>query len=289
MRNLLLTGCLATLTLALPHLAEARPYRSMITRTAETTSAGFMEFGLRYQGFMAGSGREDDVILESTPYHQLAAHLRYSLTSFLEIDTQVEVLADLSNVEEPVIYFGDIPIGLQLTLASGEKGALGLFGRATIPTGPGHLDDLPPTLSDGTFDAEVTILGELRFSPSFRLMLNLGYLHHGTRDRGELPDFDIPDAVRLNVAGTFNVDDKLLLGLELVSHSFLRKDITPVWLDNQHLVEVIASVRYEISPRLVLEAALGISVSKDLQQMYLLRPLLGLTYEFEFPAPPSKT
>ena len=50
--------------------------------------------------------------------------------------------------------------------------------------------------------------------------------------------------------------------------------------DAQHLVEVIPGARFEILPRLVIEAALGIAVTRHLWEIHQFRPLLGLTYEF---------
>ncbi len=270
-------ACVAAM--AASGLAEARPFRAMVTRTAETTPGGSVELGLRYQGFILGTGLGSR--LSASPYHQLAAHARWGIIDNLELDAQIEGLAEFApGFSGARVYFGDIPIGVQWTFLEGQRGALGVFARVTLPTGPGGIDVLPPTLSDGTLDVEGTLIGELRPSRNFRLMFNVGLIHHGTRDRGAQPDFDVPEAVRYDVAATVNVTPRLLLSLELVGRSFFQRQITPVWDDNQHLLEVIPGARFEIVPKLVLEAALGISVSQGLQQIHLLRPLLGLTYEF---------
>ena len=64
------------------------------------------------------------------------------------------------------------------------------------------------------------------------------------------------------------------------SFDFFDKVITPVWVDNQHLIEVIPGVRFEAIPRLVFEAGLGISVTPQLREIHQFRLLLGATYEF---------
>ncbi len=270
----LLVGlCLA----ALP--AIAKPYRAMITRTAESTKGGNLEVGLRYQGFLLGTGPTST--LNSSPWSQLAAHARLGITDHLELDTQLEALIRyVPRASTADVYFGDIPVGLQWTFHEGSAGAVGFFARLTLPTGPGGIDILPPTLSDGTLDVEGSFIGELRPTPDFRLMANLGLIHHGTRTSNGA-SFDVPEALKFAIAGTFNLSEILLLSIEAVGHSFFRRQITPVWDDNQHLIEVIPGLRYEPTPRLVLEAALGISMSPQLQEIHRFRPLLGLTYEFE--------
>jgi hypothetical protein len=152
--------------------------------------------------------------------------------------------------------------------------------RVTIPTGPSHIDVLPPMLSDGTWDGEATFVAEVRPSPSFRLMFNAGFLYHHVRSRGSAASFDVPEAVRWAVAGTFNLGKRWLFSLEALGHHFFRADITPVWTNNQHLIEVIPGVRFEIVARLVLEAGVGIAVTPHLRELWQLRPLIGLTYEF---------
>ncbi|MBS1149523.1 MAG: hypothetical protein H6Q89_1221 [Myxococcaceae bacterium] len=260
-------------------LAEARPYRGMITRTAETTRKNHVEVGLRYQGFWFGAGRLG--VPRASTWHQAAAHVRWGIIEGLELETQVEALIDFDPRSPPArAYFGDIPIGLQWTFFSRPKFALGVFARVTIPTGPGNLDMLPPTLSDGTLDVEGTFLAEIRPTTSFRVMFNVGFVYMGTRTRAPAAAFEVPEAIKYGVAGTLNLGKRFLFALEVVGHSFFRPDITPLWTDNQHLVEVVPGARFEILPRLVLEAALGIAVTPQLRQIHQFRPLLGLTYEF---------
>ncbi|HEX4936299.1 MAG TPA: hypothetical protein VFV33_24125, partial [Gemmatimonadaceae bacterium] len=158
---------------------------------------------------------------------------------------------------------------------------LALYGRATLPVGPSRVDLIPPSLSDGTLDAEATFIAEIRATRNFRIMINLGYLHHGVRPDASIRDFDVPDALRYDVAATLNLGDRALLGVEFVGRSYLRSDLTPVWNDNPHQWEVIPHARLETVPNLVLEAALGIAVSPHLQEIYTVRGLLGFTYEFD--------
>jgi len=101
----------------------------------------------------------------------------------------------------------------------------------------------------------------------------------GTRTRSPAAAFDVPEAIKYRLGATLNVGKRFLFAIEVVGHSFFRPDITPAWQDNQHLVEVSPGARFEIIPRLVVEAALGISVTRHLWEIHQFRPLLGLTYE----------
>ncbi|MBK7861116.1 MAG: hypothetical protein IPJ65_21400 [Archangiaceae bacterium] len=273
MRRLTLLLCVCALT------AEARPYRAIVNRTAETTPGGHLELGASYQGFLFGVGHPG--FPSVLHWHQVAAHARWGIIDGLELDLQAEAL--ISYVPSPGVtahaYFGDLPIGLQWTFLDRPKWALGIWGRVTIPTGPSRIDELPPTLSDGTWDGELTFLAEVRPNHGFRLLANVGFLYHHVRERGPDPDFDVPEAVKWGVSATFNLGNRWLFALEAVGHHFFRPDITPVWTNNQHLIEVIPGVRFEIIPRLVLEAGLGIAVTPQLRELYQVRPLLGLTYE----------
>ncbi len=271
---------LTLLLLCLAASAQARPYRAMVTRTAESTKQGNLEVGLRYQGFFLGDGGPLGP-LGVLPWHQVAAHARFGILDSLEVETQLEVLLEKQPGSPQISAFlGDIPLGVQWTFINQPKFALGLFGRVTLPTGPSAVDLLPPTVSDGTWDAEATLIAEVRPTRNIRLMANLGFLYYGVRHRPS-GDFGVPEGVRYDFALTANVTRWLLLSVELVGRSFFSRVLTPVWRDNQHLIEISPGVRLETIPRLVIEAALGIAITRDLQQIYLLRPLLGLTYEFE--------
>jgi hypothetical protein len=271
--------------LAVPLAADARPFRAMVTRTAETTNPSSLELGLRYQGFFAGRG------LSALPYHQLSPGIRFGVLEGLELDLYLDIML-LNFPGDPTFrgYIGDLPLGLQLTFIDTELLALGIWLRGTVPIGASSFDALPssladripPSLSDGTWDAEGTLIGEVRLASFFRLMMNFGLLYHGVRSRGPDPDFDVPEAFRYDVAATINLGEYLLLGFELLGRSYFQPAITPAWTNNQHHLELLPSLRLETIPNLVLEAALGFAVSPDLSDIYLLRGLLGFTYEFDF-------
>ncbi|MBL8950058.1 MAG: hypothetical protein JNK82_04735 [Myxococcaceae bacterium] len=266
------------LSCALASTAWAKPYRAMVTHTASTTPGGHVEVGARYQAFILGVGRTG---VNASNWHQVAASARWGIIDNLELDLQVEALIDWSPGRLANVFFGDLPLALHWTFLDRPKFALGVYGRVTFPTGPGHVDVLPPMLSDGTWDAELTVLGELRPSAWARFMVNAGFLYHHVRNRGpNAASFDVPEAVRWALAGTFNIGKRWLFSLEVLGLHFFRPDITPVWVNNQHLIEVIPGVRFEVIPRLVFEAGLGISVTPGLRELWQLRPLAGVTYEF---------
>lgn len=260
-------------------LAHAKPYRAIITRTAETVPGAHVEVGARYQGFLFGVGRSG---VDASYWHQLALHGRWGIVDHLELEVQLEALIGFAfrSGERGSAYFGDIPVGLQWTFVDRPKFALGIYLRITFPTGPSNLDVIPPMLSDGTWDGEATFLGEIRPNAQFRILLNCGFLYHHVRERNPNPDFDVPEAIKWGAAATFNLGNRWLFELEAAGWHFFRRDITPVWTDNQHLVEVAPGVRFEIVPRLVLEAGVGIAVTPQLRELHQFRLLLGLTYEF---------
>jgi hypothetical protein len=281
MNKLALAAILALPLAVIPLAAEARPFRAMVTRTADTTEN--LELGLRYQGFLAGNS------LNALDYHQVSPGVRLGLLEDLELNVYFDLMVVGTGGGTFEAYLGDIPVGLQLTFLESRLFAMGVWVRGTIPVGtqnferlPSSLTDrVPPTISDGTWDAEGTLIAELRPTREFRIMANLGYLYHGVRSRGPDPDFDLPDAVRYDLAATLNLGDWFLLGVELTGRSFFDPQITPAWDDNAHQLEVIPHARFEVVPNLVLEAALGFALTDDLQEIYRLRGLLGFTYEFD--------
>jgi hypothetical protein len=259
--------------------AEAKPYRAIVVRTAETVPGAHIELGARYQGFLFGVGRFG---VSASHWHQVAAHARWGIVDGLELELSAEVLIDWSPAVGRFanVYFGDIPLGLQWTFLDRPKFALGIYVRITFPTGPSHIDVLPPMLSDGTWDGEATFLAEIRPSAWFRLLFNVGFLYHHIRNRSPQASFDVPEAIKWGVAGTFNLGNRWLFALEALGYHFFDKVITPAWTDNQHLIEVIPGVRFEAIPRLVFEAGIGISVTPQLREIHQLRLLLGGTFEF---------
>lgn len=262
--------------------AWAKPYRAMVTRTASVTRPGNLELGLRYQGFFSLDSEK------ALPYHQVSPSIRWGIVDNVEANVYFEVLGlgtpGESNFQ---IAFGDIPLGLQWTFLEAGPVALGAYGRVTFPTGPSDQDAVQPLLSDGTWDVEGTFIAEVRVNKDLRFMINPSYLHHGTRVRSGRPDFDVPDALQLSLAGTYNIDNFTLVGLEVIGRRFFAPAITPVWTNNANQVEIIPVVRRELFPGLVLEAVAGIAVTPDLSDIYRFRVLLGGTYEFDLATGPK--
>ena len=276
---LLLAGSLSLLP-----RAEARPFRAMTTRTAVTTSPQHLEFGLRFQGFFVGDS------LNSLSFASLSPGVRFGIVDKLELNLYLDVMLlgdrGFGNFSA---YVGDVPIGLQYTFVSTKHFALGVWGRLTLPAGASSFeglalslqDRIPPSFSDGTWDAEGTLIAEFRFTPDFRLMANGGYLFHGVRQRPGGGAFDVPDAIGYNLAATLNLGEQVLLGVELIGRSYFERAITPAWTNNAHQLELLPSARFEVVPNLVLEVALGVGLTRDLGEIYRVRALLGLTYEFD--------
>src|SRR5690348_5978742 len=102
----------ALLVLLLASPALAKPYRAMVTNTAETTPGGHVEVGARYQGFILGTGRFG---VNASNWHQVAASARWGIIDNLELDLQVEALIDWTPGSRATPYFGDIPLALHWT------------------------------------------------------------------------------------------------------------------------------------------------------------------------------
>ncbi|MDP2270640.1 MAG: hypothetical protein Q8N23_13460 [Archangium sp.] len=284
MSPLKLSLILLTVSLSVLPRAEAKPFRAMVTRTTFTTGPQHLELGLRYQGFFGGDG------LNSPGYSQLTPGVRFGIVERLELNLHLDLmLIHQRNAGQFAVYVGDLPIGLQFTFLNTPVFSLGVYGRLTIPVGTSLFqrlavelqDRIPPSLSDGTWDAEGTLIAEVRPSQDFTLMANVGYLFHGVRQRGGAGAFDVPDAILYNFAATLNVGQRVLLGVELAGRSYFDQVITPAWTNNQHQLEVIPHARFEVVPNFVLEAALGIGLTRDLGEIYRVRLLLGFTYEFD--------
>ena len=283
MSPLKLSVLLLAVSVSILPRAEAKPFRAMVTRTSFTTGPQNLELGLRYQGFYAGDG------LNSLGYSQLTPGVRFGIVEHLELQIQLDLMLIHQRVPGLGLYVGDLPIGLQWTFLNTPVFSLGVYGRLTIPVGATLFqrlsvdlqDRIPPSLSDGTWDAEGTLIAELRPSQNFTLMANVGYLFHGVRQRSGSGDFDVPDAILYNFAATLNVGEWVLLGVEVASRSYFERVITPTWTNNQHQIEVIPHARFEVVPNLVLEVAVGIALTRDLGEIYRVRLLLGFTYEFD--------
>jgi hypothetical protein len=274
MRSILL----AAFALFIPLSAQAEPYRAFVTRTTETTGPGNIELGMRYDSFLLGTGSPT---VDPSAFHRLGASLRWGILEHLELEVQPAAFAEFrSGDSSPHGYFADLPVALQWTFLDTPGVELGVYGRATLPTGPSGNDLIPPTLSNGALGLEGTFLAEFHPARDLRFIFNLGAIHHGTRNRDPRSSFDVPAALRYDGAVTYNMGERLLLSLEMLGYSYFSSQITPAWTDNQHQVEVMPGLRYEASPGLVLEAALGVSVSSGLRQLQAIHPVLGFTYEF---------
>ena len=125
------------------------------------------------------------------------------------------------------------------------------------------------------------LLYECAITRSFRLVLDAGYVHNGTRDpAGRYATFDVPDAVRWDFGAAVHIGEMVMLSGEFRGLHYFDRMITPVWEDNQHLVEFAPGLRLEVTPGLVLEAALGFGLTRAVREMHLVRLIAGLTYEF---------
>ena len=262
--------------------AEARPYRVLVAHTPRSTSAGKVELGLRHQGLWAGEGT-DTTSASASPgnFHQVSASLRVGLFDRFELGFEGSALFYHSSESAPLeVAAGDLLLTSQARLLETKLHQLGLLLRVTFPTGPSAIDVLPPFWSDGTWDVEGLLLYEARLAPSLRMVLNLGYQHHGQRQRDPQAPFDVPDALRWDLALVVHAGRDSLLFCELSGRHYLRRDITPLWGDNNHLIGLRPGFRLELSAGFVLEFGLGIALTRDARQIFLLRSLAGFTYEF---------
>jgi hypothetical protein len=272
------TTLIALLAFAPP--VRARPYRLITTRTPLTLEAGHFELGARYQGLLEGDGTLAGG-LTPADFHQIAGTLRIGVTDWLELETEVSAIIfhELGH-DSASIDPGDVKVAAQVRLLHEGVHTLGIYLGVTLPTGPADVDVLPPFFADGTLDVEGLLLYEIRPARPVRLVMDAGWVHDGTRVRGHgLPDFDVPDAFRYDAAVAIHAGSRLLVLLEVNGRYYTDKVITPVWTDNQHIVEVSPGLRLELVPRLVLEAGAGIAVTDAARAIYRVRAQAGLTYE----------
>lgn len=259
-------------------LAEARPYRVMTARTARTTDPGDIELGLRYQGLLLGEGRGFD----PGNFHQLAMTFRVGLLEFLMLDVEASGIlsAEAPNDEDLQLAPGDLKLSLQARLVETNQARFGIFFGAVLPTGPSEVDLLPPFFADGTLDFEGLLLLEIGTKAPVRLILDGGFLFQGERDRGALGDFDVPDAIRYDIALAFRPGERALFAIELNGRHYLDPVITPLWTENDDIIELTPGFRFETGPGLVLEVGAGIALNDDTEDIYKLRVHAGFTYEF---------
>lgn len=257
--------------------AEARPYRALHARTPRSTSEGKLELGLRYQGLFLGNGRGFD----PGNFHQLAATFRWGALDALELELEAPgiLFPESVDAEDSDIAAGDIRLAAQLGLIRDGAVRLGVLVGVTVPTGPSSNDLLPPFFHDGTLDAEGLLLLEIAPGRTFRFIADVGYLLQGTRERGARSDFDVPNAIRYDLALGLNLGPHSLLLLELVGRHYLDPGITPIWTDNADIVELAPGFRLETSPGLVLELGAGFALDRATEDIFRFRLLAGFTYE----------
>jgi hypothetical protein len=82
------------------------------------------------------------------------------------------------------------------------------------------------------------------------------------------------------VALAVHLGHRVLASLELNGREYFDRVLTPFWVDNQHILELTPGLRLEITPRLVLEAGVGIGLTPATRDIYAVRAVAGLTYEF---------
>ena len=282
-RRLLATSLLLWVSLGGP-LVWARPYRVLVTRTPRSTSGGNVELGARYQGLFAGRGHTvvpGQPPIEPRSFHQIGATFRWGIFDRLELGFEAAaILFHRAGSGDVEVAGGEVAATLHGRLLNTRNHLLGVFAGFTFPTGPSDVDILPPFWADGTFDVDVLLLYELSLPHSVRLMVDVGYAHHGTRDpAGAVPSFDIPDALRWDFAVAFHVGRQVLLSLELNARHYFDPELTPLWTNNQHILSLMPDLRVELAPQLVLEAGVGFGLTSATREIFVVRILTGLTYE----------
>ena len=257
--------------------AEARPYRALHARTPRATSAGKLELGLRYDGLLLGTGRSFD----PGNFHQLAGTVRWGAMDVLELELEVPGILFPDTVSSPnsELAFGDVRLAAQLSLVREGPARMGFYFGLAAPTGPDANDLLPPFFHDGNLDLEGLLLLEIAPGETFRFIGDVGFQRHGNRNRGDLEDFNVPNAIRYDLALGINLGPHSLLLLELSGRHFIFPEITPLWVDNDDIVELAPGFRLETSPGLVLELGAGFAVVRATESIYQYRVLAGFTYE----------
>jgi hypothetical protein len=280
-RSLKMVLSLALLLASAPALG--RPYRLVATQTPRSTGGGNLEVGGYYEGFFLGDGRLYAPLgraIDPQSFQEIGATVRWGIIKQLELGLRASaILFHKPGAEDIDAAFGDLVASLQGRFLTTRHHLLGLYTDFSIPTGPADVDALPPFWSDGTFDFEILALYELAYLP-FRLAVDAGYVHAGTRTLASGRDFDVPDAFRWDLAVALNLFTRFLFSLELGGRHYVRADVTPFWVDNANLVELTPAVRIETIPRLVFEAGIGFGLTRDAREMFLLHARAGVTYEF---------
>ena len=255
--------------------AFAEPYRLIQARSGHQARGGNLELGLKYQGLLAGDDYPD-------AFHQLAFSLRLGVIDRLEIETEASLIIWHDDVGDPShvqVDPGDIKLAGQVQLVREHPHILATYLGFTFPTAPSNAA-LPPQFADGTFDIEALMIYELDASRFFRLIFNVGWEFLGKYHDGPNKNVDVPDAFRYDAAIALHPTSRLQLSLELNGRYHTERAITPVWVNNQSILELTPGLRFEITPRWVFEGGAGIALNDDTRAMYKVRVVAGVTYEF---------
>jgi hypothetical protein len=258
--------------------ASAEPYRLIQARSGRQARGGNLELGLRYQGLIDGEGDEGEPIPDN--FHQIAFSLRWGVIDRLELEAEASVIVwhQLGDPHADVDP-GDIKLGGQVQLLRERPHILATYLNFTFPTAPSN-PSLPPQFADGTFDVEALLIYELDASRFVRLIFNVGWEFLGHYKDRPYDTFDIPDAFRYDAAIALHPTARLQLSLELNGRYHTDRVITPVWINNQSILELTPGLRIEITPRWVFEGGAGIALNDDTRAMYKVHVLAGVTYEF---------
>ena len=261
------------LLLAAP--ASAEPYRLIQARSGRQAHGGNLELGLRYQGLIDGEGGDGEPIPDN--FHQIAGTLRWGVFDRLELEAEASMIV-WHHIGDPHadVDPGDIKLGGQVQLIREYPHILATYIGFTFPTAPSN-PALPPQFADGTFDVEALLIYEVDPSRFVRLIFNVGWEFLG---KYKDIDFDVPDAFRYDAAIALHPTSRLQFSLELNGRYHTDRVITPIWVNNQSILELTPGLRIEITPRWVFEGGAGIALNDDTRAMYKVHILAGVTYEF---------
>jgi hypothetical protein len=263
------------LLVAAPASALAKPYRLIQARAGHQTGAGDLELGLRYDGLLDGDGvpgfHEED-------FHQIAFSLRWGVLDRLELEAQASVIVwHEPGKPSADVDPGDVKLGAQVQIIREWPHILAGYFGLTLPTAPSN-PALPPQFADGTLDFEALLIYELAPGGGpVRLVFDAGWQFLG---KYKDIDWDVPDAFRYDAALAIAAGSRVQLSLELNGRYHTDRVLTPVWTDNQHILELTPGLRIEITPRWVFEGGAGIALNDDTRSMYRVHVLAGVTYEF---------
>jgi hypothetical protein len=247
----------------------------MTARAGKQARGGDLELGLRYQGLFDGDGIAGAPVPDA--FHQIAFTLRWGVLDRLELEAEASAIVwHQLGTPSADVDPGDIKLAGQVQLVRSAPHILAAYLGLTFPTAPSN-PSLPPQFADGTWDVEGLLVYELDPIRVVRFIVDAGWQSLG---KYKDIDFDVPDAFRYDVAVALHPVARLQLSLELNGRYHTDRVLTPVWRDNQHILELTPGVRLELTPRWIFEGGAGIALNQDTRSMYKVRLLAGVTYEF---------